>query len=630
MSNSPKSAILSSVTAIRTSGRKLYLIQNGIFGVDIQSIACQIAKLRFFISLTIEQEPDGDTGNNFGIKPLPNLETRFVTANTLIGLQLSEARSLLQDDAVQQLLKEIEVIREKHVLANNRGQKLRLEAQEEDLHKRLEEELEIQRRKWVESQQREIERKVAQLPKLKQREQLREEEQKKYQWRKNKFDFDFEYARKIISWKPYDQNASADFFDPEWMFGIRDGFDITIGNPPYVRADSGDEHLKMRQKIEDSNQYETLWEKWDLYIPFIERSYKLLKPGGFTTLIVSDAYCHSKYAQKSQNWFLKNSRILRLDFFSKIKIFDAGVHNVTYLFQKADGSHQKPERRVHYPEFGAVNLLPTNEQRELTYRVFFPEDTDCQSLLAPTVRLDEICYITKGMVVHAHEKKARGAFEMKDLVSDVKDEHHPKPFVEGKHLAKWLPDRNKWLEWGTKRAPDLFSRPTFPEIYEVDKKILVQRSPGPDPKACYDNFRLYFTESSVGFLLWHRLVGVRNRSIKKQTRYRDETPRRSDLPQREELEDTSRRFAVKFLLGVMNSTAARDFLRAHRRSNIHLYPDDWKQLPIPDVSLEQQEPIIELVDQILHTKHTDPDADVSDLEKQIDQIVYLLYGLTPE
>ena len=88
-------------------GRKLYLIQNGIFGVDIQSIACQIAKLRFFISLTIEQEPDGDTGNNFGIKPLPNLETRFVTANTLIGLQLSEARSLLQDDAVQQLLKEI-------------------------------------------------------------------------------------------------------------------------------------------------------------------------------------------------------------------------------------------------------------------------------------------------------------------------------------------------------------------------------------------------------------------------------------------------------------------------------------------------------------------------------------------
>ena len=609
-------------------GRKLYLIQNGIFGVDIQPVACQIAKLRFFISLAIEQEPTQKAGNNFGIKPLPNLETRFVTANTLIGLQLSEARSLLQDDAVQQLLKEIEVIREKHVLANNRAQKLRLEAQEEDLHKQLEEELEIQRRKWVESQQREIEQKAARLPKPEHRKKWREEEQKKYKWRKNKFDSDFEYARKIISWKPYDQNASADFFDPEWMFGVRDGFDITIGNPPYVRADSGGEHLEMRQKIEDSNQYETLWEKWDLYIPFIERSYKLLKPGGFTTLIVSDAYCHAKYAQKSQNWFLKNSRILRLDFFSKVKIFDAAVRNVTYLFQRADGNQQKPERRVHDPEFGSVNLLPTNAQRELTYRVFFPEDTDFQSPLVLTVTLYEICYITKGMVVHAHEKKARGEFELRDLVSDVRDEDHPKPFVEGKHLARWLPATNKWLEWGTERAPDLFSRPTFPELYRVKEKLIsVDMAAGVEKlRVVYDDQKLYHNHSAWSFIPWRSLSGVRNRSIKKQTRYSDEMPH-PDLPQREELEDTSRRFAVKFLLGVMNSTAARDFLRAHRRSNIHLYPDDWKQLPIPDVSPEQQEPIIELVDQILAAKRTNPDADVSELENEIDQIVYFLYGL---
>jgi adenine-specific DNA-methyltransferase len=611
-------------------GRKLYLIQNGIFGVDIQPVACQIAKLRFFISLAIEQEPTQEADNNFGIKPLPNLETRFVTANTLIGLQLSEARSLLQDDAVQQLLKEIEVIREKHVLANNRGQKLRLEAQEEDLHKRLEEELEIQRRKWVESQQREIEQKAARLPKPEQRKKWREEEQKKYRWRKKKFDSDFEYARKIISWKPYDQNASADFFDPEWMFGIRDGFDITIGNPPYVRADSGDEHLKMRQKIEDSNQYETLWEKWDLYIPFIERSYKLLKPGGFTTLIVSDAYCHSKYAQKSQNWFLKNSRILRLDFFSKIKIFDAGVRNITYLFQKVDGSRQQPERRVHNPEVGAVTLLPTDEQCNLTYRAFFPEDINLQQFLTPTVALSDICYISYGLTPSSNEKTAKGEFTTSDLVADKKDELHCKPFVEGKHLDYWLPVMNLWLEYGSDRAPSQFRRPTFPEMYTVGEKILAQRSPGPDPKVCYDNQYLIFTPSSVGFILWHSLSGIRNRSIKKLTRYRDEKPRRLDLPQREDLEKISPRFAVKFLLGVMNSATAHDFLRANRRSNIHLYPDDWKKLPIPDVPLEQQEPIIELVDQILAAKRTNPDADVSELENEIDQIVYLLYGLTPE
>ena len=66
-------------------GRKLYLIQNSIYGVDIQPVACQIARLRFFISLAIEQDPSGEAEDNYGIKPLPNLETRFVAANTLIA-----------------------------------------------------------------------------------------------------------------------------------------------------------------------------------------------------------------------------------------------------------------------------------------------------------------------------------------------------------------------------------------------------------------------------------------------------------------------------------------------------------------------------------------------------------------
>jgi hypothetical protein len=126
------------------------------------------------------------------------------------------------------------------------------------------------------------------------------------------------------------------------------------------------------------------------------------------------------------------------------------------------------------------------------------------------------------------------------------------------------------------------------------------------------------------------LAGVRNNSLKKVARYRDEKPPRPDLPKREELEATSRRFAVKYLLAVMNSTVARDFLRANRRSNIHLYPDDWKKLPIPDVPPEQQAPIIALVDQILAAKRADPSADVSALEREIDERVYRLYGLTPE
>ena len=70
-------------------GRKLFLIQNSIFGADIQPVACQIAKLRFFISLTIEQTPNRAL-DNLGIRPLPNLETRFVVTDTLIPLLIMQ------------------------------------------------------------------------------------------------------------------------------------------------------------------------------------------------------------------------------------------------------------------------------------------------------------------------------------------------------------------------------------------------------------------------------------------------------------------------------------------------------------------------------------------------------------
>ena len=568
-------------------GRKLYLIQNSIFGVDIQTIACQIAKLRFFISLAIEQQPNHNPDDNYGIKPLPNLETRFVAANTLLALAGGE-QEVISSSHTQDLEKQLRANRERYFHAKTRDLKLNCQTKDRELRDNLTMEL-----------------KTIGMGKVD--------------------------AEKIAAWDPYDQNTSTDWFDAGYMFGVTDGFDVVIGNPPYVRADSGgDQHLELRQKIEDSNLYETLWEKWDLYVAFIERGYKLLATRGFTTMIVSDAYCHSKYAQKSQKWFLKNSQILRLDFLSRIQIFDAAVRNIIYLFQKTDGSHHKPQRRMHESEFGVVELLPTNEQRNLTYRAFSPEDTSVQQFSVPTVTLNEVCYITSGMVVHAHEEKARGEFELRDLVSNTRDAHHPKPFVEGKHLTRWLAATNKWLEWGTERAPSLFRRPTFPELYDVDAKILIMRITGQETRVCLDEKKLFCNHTLIICVPWHSLSGINNRSIKKSSRYRNEKIKQSDLPPRETLEESSLKFDIKFLIGVMNSSPANNFLKSVRRSNTDLYPDDWKKLPIPNVTLEQQAPIIKLVNQILEAKRADLSTDVSVLEATIDHLVYQLYGLTNE
>jgi adenine-specific DNA-methyltransferase len=85
---------------------------------------------------------------------------------------------------------------------------------------------------------------------------------------------------------------------------------------------------------------------------------------------------------------------------------------------------------------------------------------------------------------------------------------------------------------------------------------------------------------------------------------------------------------VKYLLAVMNSTVARDFLRANRRHNVSIYPDDWKKLPIPDVSEAKQNPIVEIVDRILAARRADPNADIAEMERAVDELVAKLYGVS--
>jgi hypothetical protein len=532
---------------------KRHAIQNCLYGVDIDPGAVEIAKLRLWLSLVVDEEETKQ------IKPLPNLDFKVASGDSLLGFPYEP-----------QWLQEIEELKPRFFEETDHNRKAALKRK-----------IEHQLNKCFASSKRSLGYAVT-------------------------FDFEICFSE---------------------VFRAKGGFDVTIGNPPYVRADVDAEHARMRKTILDSGLYETLWEKWDLYVPFIERAYKLLRPGGVTTLIVSDAFCHSKYAQKAQDWLLKNARILRLDFCGNLQIFEAAVHNLIYFFQRANGTYYTPERRVHRETFGNVTALPSDEQVNLTYRTFFPEQAWHEGFSVPTLPIEAICYVSFGCRPNSDEKRAKGLFVVADLLSETQDRIHPKPYIEAKDVVRWTFTQNRWLEWGTKRSPNLLARPTFEELYEVPEKLVAADVSGAENRAAYDNSQVYHSHTLISFVPWHYLHGVRNNSVKKSARYRSEKPSRSDLPNREELESTSRRFAAKYLLAVMNSSAARDFLRANRRSNIHLYPDDWKKLPIPDVGDGQQAPIIKLVDRILSAKRQDAKADTTEWEREIDRLVHALYGL---
>ena len=233
-------------------GRKLYLIQNSIFGVDIQPIACQIAKLRFFISLAIEQEPDPNT-ENFGVKPLPNLETRFVAANTLLALDKPVQLSLGQTDTVVRLEWELKANRERHFHAATRRRKLAYRKKDWELRRQLSEQLVL-------------------------------------------VGWSVGDASHIALWDPYDQNTCADWFDPEYMFGVDGGFDMVIGNPPYMgfQGFADKSYLK--------NHYISAVGRFDIYLPFIERGLTMLREGGCLEYICPTNFTKRGYGQKLREY----------------------------------------------------------------------------------------------------------------------------------------------------------------------------------------------------------------------------------------------------------------------------------------------------------------------------------------
>ena len=238
-------------------GRKLYLIENCIYGVDIQPIATQIAKLRFFISLIVEQRID-DTRENRGVRPLPNLETKFVAANTLLDVE-KPAQMSLRNPEIDTKEQALEEVRRRHFTARTPRTKDRYRQRDAELR--------------------------TEISTLLKRD-----------------GFPSETTEKITGWDPYDQNVTADFFDPEWMFGITDGFDVVIGNPPYVRQEKI-KHLKPTLK----KRYTCYTGAADLYVYFYERGLQLLSPNGIHTFICSNSWLDVNYGAPLQKYLLDNT-----------------------------------------------------------------------------------------------------------------------------------------------------------------------------------------------------------------------------------------------------------------------------------------------------------------------------------
>ena len=271
--------------------RKLFLIENSIYGVDIQPIAVQIAKLRFFISLIVEQRVN-EAAPNRGILPLPNLETKFIAANTLLELN-RPGQLMIPDPKIEEKKEALKQVRHEVFKARTPKTKQKYRNQERELRTEIGELL------------------------------------KTHGWSDNA-------ATQIAQSDPYDQNASATFFDLEWMFGIEDGFDVVIGNPPYVRQEQI-KHLKDDFK----KQFECFTGTADLYVYFYERGFKLLREHGVLTYISSNKYFRAAYGQKLRQFLANQSRIHQIIDFGDAPVFTAIAYPTIVVTEKVAPENQR-------------------------------------------------------------------------------------------------------------------------------------------------------------------------------------------------------------------------------------------------------------------------------------------------
>ena len=123
-------------------------------------------------------------------------------------------------------------------------------------------------------------------------------------------DFGPDDAREIAGWDPYDQNTRTGWFDPEWMFGVTDGFDVVIGNPPYIQLQKDGGRARKRYK---NAGWETFASTGDIYQLFYERGCGLLKPGeGTLAYITSNSWLKAEYGRSLRRWFAERHTPLSL------------------------------------------------------------------------------------------------------------------------------------------------------------------------------------------------------------------------------------------------------------------------------------------------------------------------------
>ena len=550
--------------------RKLMIIRDSIYGVDIQPIAVEIAKLRCFLSLVVD-EIVLDNEENRGIEPLPNLEFKFVAANTLIGLPPSvETQGAF---GASEAIKKLKDLRESY-LRSFGAEKAQIEKEFRATQRKLFEE--------------------------------------SLRWKSQNLALS-KVAEQLTEWDPFSYE-SCSWFDPGWMFGIDTGFDIAIANPPYINVQGLGEFAAIYRRY-----YHAAYGSYDIYILFIEKSLDLLRETALLTFITSNKYLVADYGIRLRRHILENAKILRLvDLADCKKVFESCLvspvitmlskgktdyYELPVMILKDDDLENIQNMRPHLTEIetfiestsNTFDIYVEDESRQILRKICFESD-----------KLESIADVRTGIM----------GFEYWDFEPYI---------VEGY--------RKNYIRIVTNSHIDRY-------VFLFGKKINLYKKDFYEPYLDISNSPI---NANTKKLFLSKKVIVRGVARKLSAQI-DNQGYGALVAVHTIISKNEANYDHRYLLALINSKLFNwyhltKYYTARIPKGSLRYPVSFLAgLPIKKpLSHLQAQAIISLVDQVLaitkgNDYHDSPakHVKVKELEHQIDQTVYELYGLTPE
>ncbi|MFQ5786593.1 MAG: Eco57I restriction-modification methylase domain-containing protein, partial [Thermodesulfobacteriota bacterium] len=661
-------------------GRKLYLIQKCIYGVDIQQIAVEIAKLRFFISLLVDEKID-KSRENCGIEPLPNLDYKIMQGNSLVeeyeGIKLFDEKLMTStpfeqiqiqglEERVSQLSSEEIRLHESGKLTHDRKRDLYLQMKEarNSLKK-------LKRSQGTEKEQGQLnfrsdgKKKGEELKRLHNDFFASTQKREKDTLKKRIEVLEWEFIEATLK----EQNRESAIREIEkfkksntkpfflWklycsdVFQEKSGFDVVIGNPPYVQIQkfSG----KKEQKDWENENYRTYTKTGDIYCLFYEKGNMLLRDNGVLAFITSNKWMRANYGKKTREYFLNEVNINQLIDFGDSPIFEnATTYTNILLFSKGENENQPHVwdlSREYEEDTSLDRILVDNKSCSSLFNedafVIVPKE---QSIIKK--RIEEISSplkdwdieIYRGILTGFNEAFIINGSKKDELIGDdPKNAEIIKPVLRGRDIKRYKAEfADLWLinthngyfdkDQGRIQPINIDDYPDTKEHLDLYWKELERRQ---DKGATPYNLRncAYLQEFEKEKIVYSEIVYDSAFCYEDKGLFAEATVFI--------LTGTKLKYLTAMLNSKLLTYAFRTFYAGgDLRGNTFRYKKVFlENLPIPKVSVQTRKPFTTLVDQILsitksedYSDNPEKQSKVKEIEKEIDKLVYKLYGLSEE